>query len=247
MKDIRQINHNNRRCTEALWKRYNDGFIPVIPDIKLKSPGEGELLCGRDPIGYAQALVKAGAPVISVVTEVEHYGGSTELLHNITKAVSVPVLRKDFIKSREQLIESAELGASAVLLIASIMSETELDYLLNEAIALGLEPLVETHAAKEITYAKGLSLTFLGINNRDILNWETDNGNVRNTERLADLAESGIAYKDRGIFLLSESSISSPMEVRRAVEAGAHGVLVGTAILKAIDPVKIFKELSINR
>lgn len=225
------------KCTEALWEKYKSGCIPVIPDIKCKSPGEGDLLAGRDPVALAKSLEKAGAPVISVVTEGEHYGGSPELLSKIAKAVSVPVLRKDFITTREQLIESADIGARGVLLIASILENMQLRELAEQAQALGLEPLVEVHTEEEINYVNGLKLTFIGINNRNIIEWEMDDGNVNLTERLA-----GLIRQD--VFLLSESSISSEEDVRRAIAAGAHSVLVGTAILKADDPVDMYVKLA---
>ena len=232
-------------CTKALWRRYEEGYLPVIPDIKLRSPGEGELMRGRDPVGYAKTLEAAGAPVISVVTEEAHYGGSVKLLEDILRAVTVPVLRKDFIRDVEQLKESARLGVSAVLLIASILEEEQLKDLLNEAIRLGLEPLVEIHNQAELTMAAQLPITFLGINNRNILLWETDSGNVEITEAIAQRAKLNPLAKRP--FLLSESSILSPEEALRAAKAGAHGVLIGTALLKAEDPVLRYREFSMDR
>lgn len=236
----KQISHGNNKmctkCTSPLWGKYHAGIIPVIPDIKCKSPAEGDLLMGRDPVSIALSLEAAGAPVISVVTESEHYGGSGKLLHSIAQAVSVPVLRKDFITDREQLIKSVEMGASAVLLISSMLERKQLFRLVEEAVLLGLEPLVETHSEEEIKAANEMNITFLGINNRNIIQWEMDDGDVNTTERLAGL------IRPRA-FLLSESSISSPEDVKRAVAAGAHSVLVGTAILKAEDPAKMYLKL----
>ncbi len=231
-------------CTQALWKRYQEGYLPVIPDIKLRSPGEGELMQGRDPAEYARALEAAGAPVISVVTEEEHYGGSVKLLEEILRVVSVPVLRKDFIRTEEQLEETARLGVSAVLLIASVLGEEQLELLFEKAVSYGIEPLVEIHNQTELEIAVKLPVTFLGINNRNILTWETDNGNVGTTEALAKLTKKNT--NDRKVFLLSESSISSPEEISRAAKAGAHGVLVGTAFLKAEDPVAKYLEYRKN-
>jgi len=103
-----------------------------------------------------------------------------------------------------------------------------------------LEPLVETHNEKEIIAVKDIQqqLTFLGINNRNILEWEMDDGNVNTTEKLVGLVPSNA-------LVLSESSISSPMDVLRAKKAGAHAVLVGTTILRAEDPIKMYHELSV--
>lgn len=225
------------KCTGALWNQYNSGIIPVIPDIKCKSPGEGDLLLGRDPVGIAAELAAAGAPVISVVTEAAHFGGSPELLRQIAKEVRRPVLRKDFITSREQLAESLEIGAGGVLLIASVLSRKKLRALAEEALELGLEPLIETHDEEEIKAVREWNMTFIGINNRNIAQWEMDGGNVHTTEKLADLIPAGA-------LALSESSIGGPLDVLRAMSAGAHAVLVGTAILRADDPAEMYRRLS---
>lgn len=225
------------KCTTALWNQYRSGKIPVIPDIKCKSPGEGDLLLGRDPVVIAKSLAAAGAPVISVVTDSDHYGGSPELLHQIAQATSIPILRKDFITIREQLLESVDIGASGILLIASMLEEEQLFKLIEEALVLGLEPLVETHNEAEIIAVNELKLTFLGINNRNIVEWETDDGNVNTTEKLV-----GLVCPD--VLVLSESSIASPGDVLRATAAGVHAVLVGTAILRARDPVEMYHKLS---
>lgn len=228
------------RYTSALWHLYHSGKIPVIPDIKCKSPGEGDLMSGRNPVELAVRLAEAGAPVLSVVTEAEHYGGSPELLREIALATGLPVLRKDFIKSSQQLEESAESGASAVLLISSILKTDQLVALIKEALSLGLEPLVETHNEAELRAIQHMNLSFVGVNNRNILEWETDDGTVSTTEQLA-------AFLPERAFVLSESSIASPSDVERAVRAGAHGVLVGTAILKAEDPAEMYRRLSLQR
>jgi len=225
------------KCTTALWNQHRSGKIPVIPDIKCKSPGEGDLLMGRDPVLIAKSLRAAGASVISVVTESEHYGGSPELLYQIAQATSIPILRKDFIITREQLLESVDIGASGVLLIASMLEKEQLFKLIEEALVLDLEPLVETHNEAEIIAVNELKLTFLGINNRNIVEWEMDDGNVNTTETLAGLVRPGV-------LVLSESSIASPGDVLRASAAGAHSVLVGTAILRAQDPVEMYHKLS---
>lgn len=225
------------RCSGSLWEHHKRGYIPVIPDIKLKSPGEGDLIRGRDPLALAKGFAAEGAPVISVVTEAEHYGGSLELLAAIAKAVSIPVLRKDFITNKEGLIQSAENGASGVLLISALLEKKQLVQLIGEAVSLGLEPLVETHSEEELKDVRDLQLTFLGINNRDITRWEMDDGGVDTTERLTQLAP-------QGALVVSESSISSPDQVRRASAAGAHCALVGTAILKAEDSVAMYRNFS---
>ncbi|MEA4924048.1 MAG: indole-3-glycerol-phosphate synthase [Syntrophomonadaceae bacterium] len=228
------------KYSAVLWNEYHSGKIPVIPDIKLRSPQAGNLIQGRNPGELAEALVAAGAPVLSVVTEPVYFGGSTDLLRLIVQAVSVPVLRKDFIKESEQVKESADLGARAVLLIAAMLERPQLFKLVEESLMLGLEPLVEAHNEAEIMSVKELELNMIGINNRSIVELEMDDGSVNTTEKLAGLIHPGS-------LIISESSISSSPDVQRAMAAGAHAVLVGTAILQAPDPAKMYRRLSETR
>ncbi len=223
--------------SEALWNRYNSQRTPVIPDLKMRSPAEGNLQQGSDPVDLARALAAAGAPALSVVTEPRHFGGSPDLLAKIRQAVALPILRKDFIVNRDQLQESADLGANAVLLIASLLKARQLLKLVEDSLQLGLEPLVETHNGAEILAVKALKLRMLGINNRNIMQLEMDDGGVGNTEKLTGLVEPGV-------LIISESSLLSLQDVKRAAAAGAHAVLIGTAILKADDPVKMYRTLS---
>lgn len=226
--------------TSALWSQYDTGRVPVIPDIKCISPKEGDLLRGRDPVSLAKQLVAGGARVLSVVTESEHFGGSPQLLEKIAAETKVPVLRKDFIREKRHLIETKEIGASAVLLIAAMLEKKQLFQLIEDALSIGLEPLVETHNEEEIQSIQHLDLTFVGINNRNIVDLELDNGTVSRTEQLVSIAP-------KHAFILSESGIQTPEDVKRAIDAGAHGVLVGTAILQAQDPVEMYQQMNIAR
>lgn len=224
-------------CSKALWRKHHEGIIPVIPDIKLFSAKEGNLMRGRNPVDYALLMENCGAPVISVVTEQEHFGGSLKLLEKISEKIAVPVLRKDFIKTKQQIKDSKEAGADAVLLIVSMIDRSLLLELVEFTIANGLEPLVEVHNKEELNMLEGLELSLIGINNRNILKYEVDNGDVGTTELLGQ-------YKKENTFLISESSIMDKSDVMRAISAGANGVLVGTAILQAEDPAHKFKQLA---
>ena len=222
---------------DALRARAGAGFVPVIPDLKMISPAEGPLFVRRDPAEAALGLVKAGAPVLSVVTEEKHFGGSLALLRRIAEAAGVPVLRKDFLQSAADVEASAAWGASAVLLICAAMPENILRECFAAARDLGLDALVEAHTASELRFAASLGCPLLGVNNRDILALEKDGGTVARTAELADL-------KPPGAFLVSESGLRSRADVRRAVRSGADGVLVGTAIWRAEDPFAFYDALS---
>ncbi len=211
---------------DALIQAKNDKKNIVIPDIKCFSPKEGDLMRGRNPVEYAKTLVEAGAPVLSVVTEEQEFRGSLRMLREIADAVDVPILRKDFIHTRRELIETKEAGASAILLMCSCLEKEELTRLYHEAQELGLDPFVETHVKEDFELVNELGAALVGINNRDILVLERDDGDVSNTLSLAGLAP-------KNAFLITESSIKNPSEVRAAIAAGADAALVGTAILNA--------------
>jgi indole-3-glycerol phosphate synthase len=223
---------------EALRQRALNGYMPVIADIKSKSPKEGELIGSRDCRELAETLVSAGAPALSVVTESEHFGGSLNMLERICASVDVPVLRKDFIQTEMQIRETASAGASAVLLIVAILDQVRLRRLYDAALRYDLIALVETHSLAEIHMANAISPELVGINNRDILSFEKDDGEVSTTERLIRAVQGNSC-------IVSESSIRTASDVARAGKAGADAVLVGTALLTAPDISEKYRELSI--
>ncbi len=215
-----------RRFTAALQAARDAGRLPLIAEVKVRSPKEGELLAGRDPAALAQTMVAAGAACLSVVTEGPHFGGSLELLETVAAASTVPVLCKDFVTEPRQVWERRERGAACLLLMVSQLDWPRLQALHAEAHRAGLETLVEVHDEDELRLALTLDLDLLGINNRDIRQLECDAGTVANTLRLLGRVPPGIRT-------ISESAISTPDEARRVIAAGGSGVLVGTAILKA--------------
>ncbi len=216
-------------------KKY--GNNPVIPDIKVKSPKEGDLLLGRDPAEYAIALVRAGAPVLSVVTENKNFGGSMEILKEVVKKTGVQVLRKDFISSKEDLKETKEAGASAILLMYATLPEEKINELFFEARRIGLDVLLETHSRETFEKAVRLKADLIGINNRDITILERDNGDFTKTLSL-------IQEYETDAFIVTESSISNGDQVRQCIKNGAGAALVGTALLKAEDPARMYHALT---
>ncbi|NCC40440.1 MAG: indole-3-glycerol-phosphate synthase [Gammaproteobacteria bacterium] len=215
--------------TKAIRAAREAGRVPVIADIKPVSPRDGDLLAGRRPADLAAALTAAGACALSVVTESRHFGGSCDTLAEVVGATPLPVLRKDFITDQAQLRQTADAGAAAVLLIVATIPSEDLAPLFDAALDLGLEPLVEVHTEAELARALALSPALIGINNRDILRLETDAGDVTTTVALAPRVPEGIV-------IVSESSLLTDEDVRRALGAGADAVLVGTMLLHAADP-----------
>ena len=196
------------------------GRVPVIAEVKPTSPTtEGER--DDDPIELAEAMVAGGATALSVLTEPDHFGGSTERLRRIREAVDVPVLRKDFIVKEAQLDAAA---SDLVLLIARFLDAegtASLSTLYDAAEARGFQPLVEVHTREELHRALDVGADIVGINNRDLAKLEVDLGTV---ERLAPAVPDGVT-------LIAESGIASPPDVRRMRAAGADALLIGTAIM----------------
>jgi len=178
-----------------------------------------------------------------VLTEVKYFQGSLDYLAAIRATAgleNMPLMRKDFIFDSYQVYEARAYGADAILLIAAILEDGQLEELLSLARALGMQVLVEVHDEKELAGVLHTSAGIIGINNRDITTLERDEGDVHVTEELAPLVPEGVV-------VLSESAILSADDARRAFEAGAHGVLVGTAVLQAADPAGCVRELAGHR
>jgi indole-3-glycerol phosphate synthase len=216
---------------ERIRLRQREGLMPVLSEIKVRSPKEGNLLRGRTPEELARAYASRPIAGISIVTEPLDFGGSLDLVRRVAQIVDVPILRKDFIRAAQGMQETADAGGSAVLLTMGVLGSELLGELHVAAKACGLETLVEVHDANELARVLALGITpdLLGINNRDILVGETDDGDVSLTERVA-------AAVPPGWLVLSESAIRGPEDARRARDAGADALLVGTAILQADDP-----------
>ncbi len=228
------------RFSAAIASENAKGCTAVIPDIKCRSPKEGDLLKGRNPVETAKYLVGCGAPVLSVVTEQADFGGSPDLLLSIAKSTGVPVLRKDFIKDTAMLHETVKCGASAVLLICAITDDENIKVLYETSLELGLEPLIEVCTVKEMEFACRLGARLIGINNRDILTGERDNGTPERTAALS-------ALSPKGAVLISESGILSAEDAKLAVLSGADAVLVGTALWQASDMAEMYQTLRIKR
>lgn len=234
------MEERQRRFSAALEAARDAGRAPLISEIKVQSPKEGDLLAGRDPIRLARSMESAGAACLSVVTEGRHFGGSLELLRLVASAIALPVLRKDFVSKLEDVWATKEHGGSCLLLIVASLDWAKLIALHEEARRCGLETLVEVHNESELRRALTLDLDLLGINNRDILRLETDDGTVDTTARLLGSVPPGVRT-------ISESAISTPEEVRAVLAAGGLGVLVGTSILKARDTEEAVRRLVLAR
>lgn len=213
----------------SIRRRQAEGRMPVLAEIKVRSPKEGDLLRGRTPEDLARVYGALPVAGISVVTEPHDFGGDLDIVRRIRPLVDVPILRKDFPRGPEDMRASREAGVQIVLLTVNMLGDA-IGPLHEAAHAEGLETLVEVHDAADLgrVAALGLRPDVLGVNNRDIRVGEVDDGDVGRTERM-------VAAFPPGAVVLSESAIAGPGDARRARDAGADAVLVGTAILTAPD------------
>lgn len=202
------------------------GGLGVIGEVKRRSPSRGELAAGLDPVRQALIYERAGAAAVSVLTEPDHFGGSAEDLRTVSRAVGIPVLRKDFTLDPAQIWEAARIGAHAVLLIVAILDDRQLAELLETAARAGLAALVEVHDAREARRALRAGARIVGVNNRDLRTFAVDLGT---SVRLAPLL-AGAQVR------IAESGIHEPSQARRMAEAGYDAILVGEALVRAEHP-----------
>lgn len=202
--------------------------IKVIAEIKRASPSRGELAEIAEPAALAAQYEAAGASAVSVLTEERKFRGSLADLEAVRKAVSIPVLRKDFIGEHYQVLEARAAGADMVLLIVAALPQSTLVTLYDFVRELGMTPLVETHSAEEVARAVDMGAQLIGVNARDLTTFELDR------ELFGKVADQIPA----GVIRVAESAVLDVEDVRRYREAGADAVLVGEALVTG-DPVAI--------
>lgn len=198
----------------------------VIAEVKRKSPSKGALADIPDPAVLASAYARGGAAAISVLTEERRFDGSLDDLRAVRAEVDTPVLRKDFIVTGYQLVESRAAGADLVLLIVAALADEELRQLYDEARELGLTVLVEVHDEDETERAVALGAELIGVNARNLRTLAVDDGTFG---RLAPLIP-----EDR--VKVAESGITDVADVERFTGEGARVVLVGEALVRNGDP-----------
>ncbi|MFN9872959.1 MAG: indole-3-glycerol phosphate synthase TrpC [Cyanobacteriota bacterium] len=203
----------------------------VIAEVKKASPSKGVIRADFDPIAIARGYAAGGASCLSVLTDKAFFQGGFEVLVQVREAVDLPLLCKDFILSPYQLYQARAAGADAALLIAAILTDSDLAYLLKVARSLALAVLVEVHDAAEMERVLALEgVDLIGINNRDLSSFTVD---LATTEQL--MQRFGPAVRERGALLVSESGLFTREDLDRVVEAGADAVLVGEALMRQSD------------
>lgn len=207
--------------------------IAFICEVKKASPSKGVIAEDFPYLQIARDYEKAGAAAVSCLTEPYWFLGSDDYLKQIAAAVRIPVLRKDFTVDEYMIYEAKTLGASAVLLICSILSERQLSEYLETAHSLGLSALVEAHNEAEIETAVKVGAKIIGVNNRNLQTFSVD------TENSAHLRE--LVPRDR--VFVSESGIQTAEDVKKLRKIGANAVLIGETLMRAPDKKAKLDEL----
>jgi indole-3-glycerol phosphate synthase len=210
------------------------GPVRVVAEVKRRSPSAGPIDEALDAEEQARRYTAAGAAAISVLTDGPGFGGSLDDLGDVHGAVDVPVLRKDFIVDRYQLLEARAHGADAALLIVAALDDATLRRLHEECAALGLAALVEVHDAAELDRALAAGARLVGVNNRNLATFAVD---------LA-VSEALLPRLPAAVKGVAESGVRSAADVRRLRACGAANFLVGEALVRAADPGALLRELT---
>ena len=202
------------------------GDIAVISEIKRRSPSKGDLAPGLDPVELAQQYERGGAVCLSVLTDVDFFGGSIEDLVVARAACTLPVLRKDFTVSARDVCDARIMGADCVLFIAAALDQAELESFLKLAHAIGFDALVEIHDEAELDRAVAAGADLIGVNQRDLVTFAVD------TDRAVRMAPQ----MPTGVVRVAESGITGPADAAVLAGAGYHAVLVGEHLVTSGDP-----------
>ncbi|MBI3838790.1 MAG: indole-3-glycerol phosphate synthase TrpC [Planctomycetia bacterium] len=201
------------------------GPIRLIAEIKKASPSAGLIRADFQPVEIGLTCERHGASCLSVLTDEQYFQGGLDDLRQVRAAVGLPILRKDFILDSYQLYEARAAGADAVLLIAECLDDCHLRKLHNEAVQLGMTPLVELYEPENLKRVFDAGATLIGINNRDLHSFRTDlEHTLRLRERIPDEC-----------VLVSESGIRTRSDVERLAAAGVDAILVGETLMTGPD------------
>ena len=212
--------------TAALRSSIDAGRSAVIAEVKKASPSRGVIRADFDPVAIALSYQRSGASALSVLTDEKYFQGRDEYLEAVKAAVSLPVLRKEFIVDEYQIVESRALGADCVLLIVAALAPAQLAAFHQCATGLGLDVLIEVHDRREMETALELAPDMIGINNRNLKTFET---RLDTTFDLLDFVPAGT-------LVVTESGIHTRADVDAMRSQGVNAFLVGEAFMRAEDP-----------
>ncbi|HEV7401329.1 MAG TPA: indole-3-glycerol phosphate synthase TrpC [Chthoniobacteraceae bacterium] len=199
--------------------------LGLIAEVKKASPSAGVIAENFDPVAIARAYEAAGAHAISVLTDEQFFQGSLAYMARIRAAVSLPLLRKDFILHEVQIYEAAVAGADAILLIVAALEQERLEALARTAELCQLDVLTEVHTREEMDRALDAGARLIGINNRNLATFEVD---LQTTELLCEEAPGDVV-------LVSESGLKTRADTQRVFDCGCHAILVGESLMRTGD------------
>lgn len=205
--------------------------VNILAECKRRSPSRGILKADYDPVAQALAYVRGGAAAISVLTEPSFFDGDLAHLQAVRDAVTLPLLRKDFVVERYQLLEARAAGADAVLLIVAALDRLALLTLMREAADLDLAVLVEVHDVDELSRALDAGARVIGVNNRNLRTLQVD---VRASDAVATQLPTGIVA-------VSESGLRDASDVQRLRARGYHAFLIGETLMTSADPERTLR------
>ena len=209
------------------------GRINVIAECKRRSPSRGVLRAEYHPERIAGGYAAAGAAAVSVLTEPAFFDGDLQHLERVRQAVALPLLRKDFVVARYQLVEARAAGADAVLLIVAALTDRQLRALVEAAAAYGLAVLVEVHDRVELARALAAEADIVGVNNR----------NLRTLEVRLDASRALIEEIPPPVVAVAESGLGRGADLAALLQAGYDGFLVGEALMTRDDPGAALREM----
>jgi len=222
------------RLERALRRGGPDGPLRMLCEVKRASPSKGVLRGDVDPVAFAKLYAAGGAAGVSLVTEPDHFLGDPAWVDAVRPQVALPLLLKDFVVDPYQILDAAARRADAVLLLAALLSETEIQRFVTEARLIGLDALVEVHDATELTRTLRAGATLVGINNRDLNTFEVDLGtSVALLPNLPPLV-TGVA----------ESGLSRPEDLARLRATRCDAVLMGEVFMTSPDPAATLATLA---
>ncbi|MBF4468310.1 MAG: indole-3-glycerol phosphate synthase TrpC [Methanobrevibacter arboriphilus] len=235
-----KLNNNSKsiKLEDNYFEKYlKEDNISFICEVKRASPSKGIICNEFDYIKIAKEYENAGAAAISVLTEPKFFKGNDTYLSDIVANVNIPVLRKDFIIDEYMIYESKLLGASALLLITSILKPKKLKKYIDLSHSLNIFPLVETHNLNEVEIAINAGAKIIGINNRDLRDFTVDINNTLNLER-------NIPKNIRNsIVIVSESGIKTPEDIKILNDNNIDSVLIGESLMRSKNKELAIKEL----
>lgn len=213
---------------------FDKSKINIIAEIKRASPSKGIINDSFDVGEVATNYQEFGATAISVLTEEDYFKGNIEDLITARNLTDLPILRKDFVFDEFQIYEAALIGADSILLIVAMLEDTQMQKLYSLACSLGLDVLVETHNLEELVRAIELGAKIIGVNNRNLQNFEVS----------LDVSRKLVEHKPKDVLFICESGLSKKEELIEMKELGFDGFLIGESLMKSRDLQTKLKELS---